>query len=233
MDTEQLEKKLKRLAAEHAADEVENEMIVGLGTGSTTYYALLKLGERVRGGLDIIGIPTSQQTAKIATAQGISLSTLREHLEVDVTIDGADEVNPDLDLIKGAGGALVREKIIAYASKRLIIIVDESKLVEDLGSNFSLPVEIVPFGWQATQLALDRICRRSELRYVDKAPFISDNGNYILDCNFDGIPDPAQTERIINNLPGVVENGLFVNRADKVIIGTASGTRIQERRGAA
>ena len=128
METE----KLKQLAAEQAVEEVASGMIIGLGTGSTIYYALLKLGERVRNGLDIIGIPTSKQTEEIATQQGIPLSTLGEHPVIDLTIDGADEVNPTLDLIKGAGGALVREKIIAHASKRLIIIVDEGKLVEQL-----------------------------------------------------------------------------------------------------
>ena len=222
METE----KLKQLAAERAVEEVESGMIVGLGTGSTIYHALLKLGEKVRSGLDIIGIPTSKQTEEIATQQGISLSTLGEHPVIDLTIDGADEVNPTLDLVKGAGGALVREKIIAHASKRLVIIVDEGKLVEQLGSNFPVPVEVVPFGWGSTQLALNRICRDSTLR----PNFVSDNGNYILDCAFDGIPDPVATESIINNLPGVVENGLFINRTDQVIIGTASGVQILKRK---
>jgi ribose 5-phosphate isomerase A len=148
---------------------------------------------------------------------------------VDLTIDGADEVNPNLDLIKGMGGALLREKIIAHASKRLIIIVDDSKLVEALGTKSPLPVEVLPFGWQATQLVLDQICRQSDLRCVGDVPFVSDNGNYILDCHFDSIPDPAQTELTINNLPGVVENGLFVGRAGRVVIGTASGIQVNER----
>ena len=221
MDTE----KLKQLAAEQAVEAVQSGTVVGLGTGSTIYYALLKLGERVRNGLDIIGIPTSKQTAEIAVQQGISLSTLGEHPVIDLTIDGADEVNPTLDLIKGAGGALVREKIIAHASKRLIIIVDEGKRVELLGSNFPVPVEVVPFGWGSTQLSLNRICRDATLR----PDFVSDNGNYILDCTFDGIPDPVTTERIINNLPGVVDNGLFINRADQVIIGAASGIQTLNR----
>ncbi len=223
METE----KLKQLAAERAVEEVEPGTIVGLGTGSTIYYALLKLGEKVREGLNIIGIPTSKQTEEIAVQQGISLSTLGEHPVIDMTIDGADEVNPTLNLIKGAGGALVREKIIAHASKRLVIIADEGKLVEQLGSNFPVPVEVVPFGWGATQLALNRICRSSTLR----PDFVSDNGNYILDCGFDGIPDPSTTESLINNLPGVVENGLFINRTDQVIIGAASGIQILKRQG--
>ena len=217
--------KLKQLAAEQAVEEVASGMIVGLGTGSTIYYALLKLGEKVRNGLDITGIPTSKQTEEIATQQGISLSTLGEHPVIDLTIDGADEVNPTLDLIKGAGGALVREKIIAHASERLIIIVDAGKLVEQLGSNFPVPVEVLPFGWGSTQIALNRICQDSTLR----PGFVSDNGNYILDCTFDGIPDPVATELTINNLPGVVENGLFISRTDQVIIGTASGIQVLKR----
>lgn len=221
METE----KLKQLAAEQAVEEVASGMIVGLGTGSTIYYALLKLGEKVRNGLDIIGIPTSKQTEEIATQQGIPLSTLGEHPAIDLTIDGADEVNPTLDLIKGAGGALVREKIIAHASKRLVIIVDEGKLVEQLGSNFPVPVEIVPFGWGSTQIALNQICQDSILR----RDFVSDNGNYILDCTFDGISDPVATELAINNLPGVVENGLFINRTDQVIVGAASGIQTVKR----
>lgn len=221
METE----KLKQLAAERAVEEVASGMIVGLGTGSTIYYALLKLGEKVRNGLDIIGIPTSKQTEEIAAQQGISLSTLGEQPVIDLTIDGADEVNPTLDLIKGAGGALVREKIIAHASKRLVIIVDEGKLVEQLGSNFPVPVEVLPFGWQSTQIALNQICQDSTLR----PGFVSDNGNYILDCTFDGIPDPVAIELTINNLPGVVENGLFINRTDRVIVGATSGIQTLKR----
>ena len=221
--------KLKQLSAERAVEVVQSGMIVGLGTGSTICYGLLKLGEMLRNGLDIIGIPTSKQTERIASEQGIPLSTLGKHPVVDLTIDGADEVNPNLDLIKGMGGALLREKIIAHASKRLIIIVDDSKLVEALGTKSPLPVEVLPFGWRATQLVLDQICRQSDLRCVGDVPFVSDNGNYILDCHFDSIPDPAQTELTINNIPGVVENGLFVGRAGRVVIGTASGIQVNER----
>ncbi|MDE0186108.1 MAG: ribose-5-phosphate isomerase RpiA [Candidatus Poribacteria bacterium] len=220
---------LKQLAAETAAKNVQDGMVVGLGTGSTVYYALLKLGEMVRGGLDIIGIPTSKQTEEIAKAHGIPLSTLEKHQVINVTIDGADEVDTGLHLIKGMGGALVREKIVAHASNQLIIVADESKLVEALGTKSPLPVEVVPFGWQATQLALKQLCDRISLRLVNNAPFISDNGMYILDCHFNAIPQPAQTEQIINYIPGVVENGLFVNRAEKAIIGTASGIQIREK----
>jgi ribose 5-phosphate isomerase A len=220
---------LKQLAAETATKDVRDGMVVGLGTGSTVYYALLKLGEMVRDGLDIIGIPTSKQTEKIAKAHGIPLSTLEQHSVVDVTIDGADEVDGDLNLIKGMGGALLREKIVAHASKQLIIVADEGKLVEVLGTKSPLPVEIVPFGWQTTQLALNQLCDKFTLRLVNNAPFVTDNGKYILDCHFDTIPHPAQTELVINNIPGVVENGLFVNRANKVIIGATSGIQIRKR----
>ena len=220
---------LKQLAAEKAVEEAQSGMVVGLGTGSTIYYALLKLDELVREGLNIVGIPTSKQTEKIAVEHGIPISTLREYPDIDLTIDGADEVNPALDLIKGLGGALVREKIIAHASKRLIIVADESKWVSVLGTKSHLPVEVVQFGWQATQRALNDLCNKCTLRLVGGTPFVSDNGNYILDCRFEAIPNPAQTELTINNIPGVVDNGLFVNRTAKVIFGTSSGIQIKER----
>ena len=223
----------KKIAAEKAAEAVRSGMIVGLGTGSTVYYALLKLGAMVREGLDIIGIPTSEGTEKIAFAQKIPLTTLATHPTIDLTIDGADEVDAHLNLIKGGGAALVREKIIANASKEILIVVDESKVSRVLGTIFSLPVEIVRFGWEATQTEVNRICGKSTLRQSPSqdrgiSPLITDNGNYILDCHFDGIPAPQAVEMQINNIPGVVENGIFVNRADKIIIGTPSGIRYME-----
>ena len=220
----------KRIAAEKATESVRSGMIVGLGTGSTVYYALLKLGTMVAEGLNIIGIPTSEGTEKIATAQQIPLSTLAAHPIIDLTIDGADEVDAHLNLIKGGGAALVREKIIANASKEIQIVVDESKVSDVLGTIFPLPVEIVRFGWEATQIEVNRICGKSTLRLApdqdgNRYPLITDNGNYILDCHFDGIPNPEEVELQLNNIPGVVENGIFVNRADKIIIGTSSGIR--------
>lgn len=225
MDKEQF----KQMAAEKAVEEIQPGAIVGLGTGSTVYYVLLALGKKIRDGLDITGIATSKQTEMISADQGIPLSTLAEHPVIDLTIDGADEIDPSLNLIKGGGGALVREKIIAYASKRLVIVADESKLVSVLGTTFALPVEVLQFGWEATQTAINNICGKSTMRYSDEKPFLSDNGNYILDCRFDTIRQPAQIELQLNNLPGVVENGLFVSRADKAIIGTASGVEIWEK----
>lgn len=223
----------KKIAAEKATEDVRSGMIVGLGTGSTVYYALLKLGAMVREGLDIIGIPTSEGTEKIAFAEKIPLATLATHPTIDLTIDGADEVDAHLNLIKGGGAALVREKIIANASKEILIVVDESKVSRVLGTHFSLPVEIVRFGWEATQTAVNRICGKSTLRQNtpednDPSPLITDNGNYILDCHFDGIPVPEAVEMQLNNIPGVVENGIFVNRADKIIIGTSSGIKYME-----
>ena len=226
----------KKIAAEKATESVKSGMVVGLGTGSTVYYALLKLGDRVREGLDIVGIPTSDGTERIAVAQQIPLTTLAAHPTIDLTIDGADEVDPRLNLIKGGGAALVREKIIANASKKILIVVDESKVSRVLGTNFPLPVEIVRFGWEATQTAVNRICGSSTLRLAlahDRdQPLITDNGNYILDCHFDGIPAPDQVELQLNNIPGVVENGIFVNRADEIIVGTPSGLRYMEGRNA-
>ena len=226
----------KKIAAEKATESVTSGMVVGLGTGSTVYYALLKLGDRVREGLDIVGIPTSDGTERIALAQQIPLTTLAAHPTIDLTIDGADEVDRHLNLIKGGGAALVREKIIANASKKILIVVDESKVSRVLGTNFPLPVEIIRFGWEATQIEVNRICGKSTLRLAlahdEDQPLITDNGNYILDCHFDGIPAPDQVELQLNNIPGVVENGIFVNRADKIIIGTPSGIRYMEGRNA-
>ena len=224
MNTEQL----KKIAAEKATEEVRDGMVVGLGTGSTVYYALLKLGAMVREGLNIVGIPTSDGTEKIAEEQNIPLSTLSVHPTIELTIDGADEVDAHLNLIKGGGAALVREKIIANASKRILIVVDESKVSRVIGTSFALPVEIVRFGWEATQREVDKICGKSDLRGGIEDPLITDNGNYILDCHFDGIPEPKTVELQLNNIPGVVENGIFVDRADKVIIGTASGIKYME-----
>lgn len=224
MNTEQL----KKIAAEKATEEVRDGTVIGLGTGSTVYYALLKLGAMVRDGLNIIGIPTSDGTEKIAIEQDIPLSTLASHPIIELTIDGADEVDAHLNLIKGGGAALVREKIIANASKRILIVVDESKVSRVLGTSFALPVEIVRFGWEATQREVNKICGKSDLRGGIENPLVTDNGNYILDCHFDGIPEPEKIELQLNNVPGVVENGIFVNRADKVIIGTPTGIQYME-----
>ena len=221
---------LKKLAGEKAVEYIEDGMIVGLGTGSTVEYALRKLGQLVREGLDIQGIPTSIYTQRIAKEEKIPLTTLEENPDIDITIDGADEVDSDLNLIKGGGGALTREKIIAFNSKKVIIIVDDSKIVKCLGIDFPLPVEVTKFGWTATKKTLESFGCTVELRKVmGDEPFITDNGNYILDCEFERIEDPVQMEMDINLIPGVVENGLFIGLVNKVIVGGKQGVLTLEK----
>jgi len=215
---------LKKLAGEKAVDHVEDGMIIGLGTGSTVEYTLRKLGELVKNGLKIKGIPTSVHTQRIAKKEKIPLTTLEENPVIDVTIDGADEVDSDLNLIKGGGGALVREKIIAFNSKKVIIVIDDSKVVKALGIDFPLPVEVTKFGWTSIKKKLEEFDCNVELREImENEPFITDNGNYILDCEFDRITDPEQLEIDINNIPGVVDNGLFIGLVDEVIVGGKQG----------
>jgi ribose 5-phosphate isomerase A len=214
----------KRVAGEHAARMVKAGMVVGLGTGSTAVHVVRALGERVRSeGLSIQGVPTSQATAREAQRQGIPLTTLEANPRVDLTIDGADEVDPHLNLIKGRGGALLREKIVAQASRRVVIVCDPSKVVARLGKA-PLPVEVLRFGWMATRSKLERLPSRARLREKDGAPFVSDNRNYIIDCQFKSINDPDQLEEDINTIAGVVENGLFVAVASTVVVGQPDGT---------
>ena len=220
---------MKKLSAENAVEQIEDGMIIGLGTGSTVKYAIKKLGILVRNGLSIQGIPTSGQTKKLAIQENIPLTSLSEHPEIDLTIDGADEVDSDLNLIKGGGGALTREKIIAFHSKRLIIVVDDSKVVKSLGIDFPLPVEVVKFEWKATKRSLETFGCNVQLRKIMEDPFITDNGNYILDCEFDRIANPEQLEQDINMIPGVVENGLFIGLAHKVIVGSTQGIMTLEK----
>jgi ribose 5-phosphate isomerase A len=216
---------MKRLAAEKACEYIEDGMIVGLGTGSNVRYALNKISEMGDNGLKIKGIPTSIHTKKIARNKMIPLTTLEENPEIDLTIDGADEVDSELRLIKGGGGALTREKIIAYYSKKVIIVIDETKVVKMLGIDFSLPVEIVQFGLELTKNKLKEFDCNVELRKIMNNPYITDNSNYILDCEFERIPDPEQLEIDINNIPGVVENGLFIGLADEIIVGSKQGIK--------
>jgi len=222
---------LKKLAGEKAVEQIEDGMIIGLGTGSTIEYGLKKLGELVKEGLNIKGIPTSIRTQRIAKDLQIPLTTLEENPVIDITIDGADEVDSNLNLIKGGGGALAREKIIAYNSKKLVIVIDDSKIVKALGIDFALPVEVLKFGWTSTKRALEEFGCTVELRKVmGEEPFITDNSNYVLDCDFERIENPVQVEIDINNIPGVVENGLFVGLVDEVIVGGKQGilTRCKE-----
>lgn len=217
---------LKQIAGERAVEYVRDGMVVGLGTGSTVYYTIKRLGMMVSEGLDIIGIPTSISSEKIAIESGISLSTLEEHPEIDITIDGADEVDPNLNLIKGMGGALFREKIVASASKMEVIVVDPSKMVEVLGTRSPLPVEVSSFGWKICRDRLKEFACDIKLRMKDDSIFISDNKNYILDCTFEQITEPLVMESKINNIPGVIENGLFLDIADIALVGYEEGVKL-------
>ena len=211
--------KEKELAGRAAAQIVRDGEIVGLGTGSTAYFAVVAIGERVRAGLKIIGIPTSEATAHLARKLGIPLSTLEEHQDIDVTIDGADEIDPRLNLIKGGGGALLREKIIATASKKMVVVADSSKLVKALGK-FPLPVEIIPFAEAVVSKKIARLGATCKLRRrADGSPFVTDEGHHILDCSFGKIADPPNLARVLSEMPGVVEHGLFIGVAKRATVG--------------
>ncbi|NBI29700.1 ribose-5-phosphate isomerase RpiA [Chengkuizengella marina] len=213
----------KKIAGEKATELITEGMVVGLGTGSTAFWAVEKLGELVKNGLNIKGIPTSKSTEKLAIEMNIPLISFSDVNHIDITIDGADEISPTLDLIKGGGGALLREKIVAFASKKFVVVADESKYVNELGS-FPLPVEITPFGFEATIREIQKFKCQTKIRKLEKnEPFITDNGNYILDCYFESIEDSSFLNTQLNLIPGVVENGLFVNMADQVIIGYNDG----------
>jgi ribose 5-phosphate isomerase A len=223
------QEEMKKLAGEKAVEYVEDNMILGLGTGSTIEYTIRKLGKLVDDGLRIKGIPTSLHTRKIAKECNIPLTNLEENPVIDLTIDGADEVDSNLNLIKGGGGALTREKIIAYHSNKEIIVIDDSKVVKALGVDFPLPIEVVKYGWSSTKKALEEFGCTIELRKIVEEPFISDNSNYILDCDFERIEDAGQLEKDINNIPGVLENGLFIGLVDKVIVGSKKGLMTLEK----
>ena len=210
----------KRAAAEAAVELVQEGMVVGLGTGSTAAFAVDALARRHRQGLRFLGIPTSEHTAAQASAAGIRLTSFAEHRQIDLTIDGADEVERGtLNLIKGLGGALLREKIVAAASRRLVVVVDGSKLVDRLGTLAPVPVEVVAFGLEATEAALEALGASARLRQSPSgAPFVTDGGNRILDCRFARIDDPARLETRIRRIVGVVECGLFISRAETVFV---------------
>ena len=209
----------KELAGRAAARLVRDGDVVGLGTGSTAYFGVVAIGERVRAGLKIVGIPTSDATADLARKLGIPLSTLDEHQTIDITIDGADEIDPSLNLIKGGGGALLREKIIATASKKMVVVADSTKIVRVLGK-FPLPVEIIPFAQAILEKKIGALGAACKLRMkADGQPFVTDEGHRILDCSFGKITDPAALARVLNEMPGVVEHGLFIGLARLAVIG--------------
>jgi len=216
----------KRQAAERAAAWIESGMVVGLGTGSTAIFAVRRLAEMLREGrlTGVVGVPTSMQTEEEARRLGIPLTNLESRPAIDLTIDGADEVAPNLDLIKGGGGALLREKIAAQASHREIIVVDESKLSPALGSSFALPVEVVPWGWRSQAEFLQTLGAAVSLRPGDgDQPFVTDQGNFILDCHFGPLSDPAPMAARIQERAGIVEHGLFLGLATDLVIAGRRG----------
>jgi ribose 5-phosphate isomerase A len=225
--------RLKRAAAERAVEFVESGMRLGLGTGSTARHVVDVLGARLRDGSlrDVVGVPTSLATSEHASSVGIPLATLDDSPRLDLTIDGADEVDPGLDLIKGLGGALLWEKIVASASERLIIVVDESKLVGRLGEKAPVPVEVAPFGWTTHLAYVEPFGTRAELRRGgDGKPFVTDGGHYIIDCRFaGGLTDARRFEEALARRVGVVESGLFLGMASAVVIAGAGGVSIRSR----
>jgi ribose 5-phosphate isomerase A len=222
---------LKRAAAVHAADLVASGMVVGLGTGSTTQFALERLGERVLAGelKDIVGIPSSVRTEEIARGLGIPLTDFEAHPAIDLTIDGADEVDPALNLIKGGGGALLREKVLAQATRRNVIIVDESKLAPRLGTRWALPVEVVPFAAATEKRYLESVGARVTLRTRDGRPVATDQGNVLLDAAFGPMDDPGGIAERLDRRAGIVEHGLFLGLAHDVIVAGREGIRHLKR----
>ncbi len=221
----------KFVAAKRAVDYVEDGMRIGLGTGSTAAWMVRCLGELVRDeGIKVTGVATSTRTAELARQVGVPISTLDEVKWLDLTIDGADEYDPQLNLIKGGGGALLQEKIVATASDQMVVIADITKQVETLGA-FPLPIEVIPFGWQTTKALveemlgnLDVLGNTASLRLNHDKPFRTDEGNFILDLHLRHIPNPQQLSLVLNQVPGVVENGLFLDICDVVVIGNGDGS---------
>jgi ribose 5-phosphate isomerase A len=220
--------RLKQEAAERAADYVKSGMVVGLGHGSTAAFAVKEIARLIKTGAlsNILGIPCSLQVEDEARGLGIPLTTLEEHPIIDVTVDGADEVDPNLELIKGGGGALLREKIVAQASRREIIVIDESKLSASLGTKWPVPVEVVPFGLRSQVHYLESLGARVRVRQTSHGdPFTTDQGNFILDCEFGPIADPGKVASRLAARAGIVEHGLFLGLATDLIVANAKGIR--------
>jgi len=224
---------LKRAAARRAAEYVASGTVVGLGSGSTVRPLLERLGERIASGelRDLLAVPTSEDTARRCAALGIPLTTLEAHPRLALALDGADEVDPRLDLIKGLGGALLREKIVARAASRFIVVVDGSKRVRKLGKRAPVPVEVVPFGWSTHLPVFERLGSEPTLRRSGGgAPYVTDGGHYIVDCAFPrGIADPRSLARKLERLPGVVGHGLFLGMAYAVVVASARGVAVLKR----
>jgi ribose 5-phosphate isomerase A len=218
----------KREAAEAAVELVRPGMILGLGHGSTARYALLKIAELLRAGKlwDIQGVPCSKKVEEEARALGIPLTTLEDHPELDLTIDGADEIDPKLNVIKGGGGAMLREKIVAQATKYQVIVADETKLSPRLGTKATVPVEVLPFGWRTQVQFLEGLGAQVKLRLnPDGSPFLTDQGNYVLDCNFGPIADAEALARELGRRAGILGHGLFLGLVDEVFVAGPSGLR--------
>lgn len=229
-----LQEDLKRKAAVRAVDFIESGMVIGLGTGSTAYYAIKQIGENIQSGKlqNVVGVSSSERSEILARELKIPLTDLATHPTIDLTIDGADEVDPDLNLIKGGGGALLREKIIAQASRRNIIIVDESKLSPKLGTRWALPIEVVPFACRTEQIFLESIGGSVTLREGDgTSPYLTNQGNFILDADFGSIADPATLVSRLNERAGIVEHGLFLGLATDVIVAAQEDIRHLKRGG--
>lgn len=226
--------RLKREAAATALDQVESGVVLGLGTGSTMAHFLELLGAALAEGRlsGVTGVPTSERTARLSRELRIPLTTLADTPRLDLAVDGADEIDPELEAIKGLGGALLREKMVAQAADRLCLIVDEGKLVGRLGEKSPVPVEVVRFGWEAHLPALEEAGAQPVLRESpDREPYVTDNGNYIIDAHFpDGIPDPPALEAFLRARAGVVESGLFLGMATSVVVASPDGTRVLERK---
>ncbi|MBK7997114.1 MAG: ribose-5-phosphate isomerase RpiA [Blastocatellia bacterium] len=212
----------KAVSGTYAANLVADGMAVGLGTGSTARFAILRLGERVKEGLNIVAIPTSEASATLAKELGIKLVGFNEVNQLDITIDGADEIDADFNMLKGGGGALLREKVVASITKRQICIVDPNKVVEKLGK-FPLPVEVVKFGWEVVANRVTSMGGKYTVRQRDGQNYVTDNGNYILDCDFYPIENAPELEKTLKMIPGVVEVGLFINLAHTLIMGHSNG----------
>src|SRR5262245_33704440 len=218
---------LKRQAALRALDEIRDGMIVGLGTGSTASHFIRELG---KAGIKVKGIPTSEASRRLAEEAGIPLTTFQEHARIDVTVDGADEVSPELDLIKGLGGALVREKIVAHATDRVVIVADEGKLVPVLGTHTGIPVEVIPFAVDTVRHVLNGWGGEGTVRERNGKPFVSDNHNLVIDWKPREIREPAALEKRLKSITGIVDSGLFCNVAQVVIVASSSGIRQLTRR---
>jgi ribose 5-phosphate isomerase A len=219
----------KKLAAEKAISYIKDGMTLGLGTGSTAYWAIQGIGDKIKNGLSVRAVATSVQSEDLARELQIPIIPFAEVDRLDITIDGADEVDQELNLVKGGGGALLREKIVASATKFYIIIVDESKVVRQLGK-FPLPVEVAPFAWELTQRRLRELGCTPKMRMVEETPFLTDNQHYILDCSFGLITDPASLHARVSAITGVMEDGFFIHMADIVVVGSPGGeTKILSR----